>query len=109
MKIKIFLLSILFLLSSNFAFAYDETDLQDINIDKETIINSVKEEAIPIVTYVFEWFKENIWPDIEEIINNLLTAERKEELSKETEEVKEELPGVIQSIVEIFKSIKGGN
>lgn len=106
MKIRIILFSIVFLFSSSFTYAYDEVDIQNIDIDTGEIMEAIKGETLPMLIQILDWFKVNIWPDIEETIDKLLTPERREELERETEEVKQELPGVIQYFVNLFEKIK---
>jgi len=102
--IKLTLFSILFILFSNFAYADTE---QNIKISPNEIINSIQQEALPVWNSIFNWFEKNILPDIKTIINNLLTPERKQEIEKETEEIKNEIPGIIQYIIDLVNKIKG--
>lgn len=71
-----------------------------------------QEQVLPVWQKMLGWFKANIWPKIYSWFERVIAPEiekRKplieEELGKETEEVKEELPAIGKSLWEKFKEI----
>lgn len=123
----IIILSITGLLLPSFSFAQasnlPETPEEAVQLGEKTleagekeipvIIKSIwKEQILPIWMKMFNWFKANIWPKIYSWFQKVIGPEidkRKpligEEIEKETEEVKEELPVIGKSLWEKFKEI----
>ncbi|MCP6719374.1 MAG: hypothetical protein KJI71_04030 [Patescibacteria group bacterium] len=67
-----------------------------------------KEDVLPVWQKMYDWFYNNIWFKVANLLK-LEVEKRKsiigEELKKETQEVKEELPGVTKSLWERFKEL----
>ena len=119
---KILIFSFALLLSYNFVFAEgmslpenmnDLNNLQENLLTEEmqeqglvSILKELNENVIPFVKNVFAWGKENVWPILEELIDETMTPEREEELNRETEEFKEDLPNFIEKINSIIEQIR---
>ncbi|MDD3085008.1 MAG: hypothetical protein PHU32_03945 [Candidatus ainarchaeum sp.] len=113
LTILTFIFSLLFIFNINSCKAetIDEITIEDGQEIAEKLVdkvfsieflNEVKKVWDENFSIYYDWFKANIGPKIANAVEKVTTTE---EYSKETEDLKNELPGILEKIFNFFKEL----